>query len=76
MGKANNNINISIFRTDGVTVHKEEDVLITCKGNPMLVGVQDKQGRYRIPLVQQHNNLKPHKASKDIAKVLQQANSV
>jgi hypothetical protein len=32
---------ISIFTKDGVTVHKEEDVLITCKGQPILIRVRD-----------------------------------
>ena len=52
VGKTNDDGNVSIFTRDGVTVHKEEDVLITCKGAPILVGVQDEQGRYSIPLVQ------------------------
>ena len=39
VGKTNDNGNISIFTKDGVTVHKEEDVLITCKGAPMSIGV-------------------------------------
>ena len=30
---------ISVFKKDGVTVYKEEDVLITCKGEPILIGV-------------------------------------
>ena len=29
---------ISIFMKDGVTVHKEQDVLITCKGPPFSSG--------------------------------------
>jgi hypothetical protein len=37
---------ISIFTKDGVTVHKEEDVLITCKGEPILIGKRDEHGRY------------------------------
>jgi hypothetical protein len=44
--KTNNGRNISIFTKNGVTTHKEEDVLITCKGAPILIGVQDEQGRY------------------------------
>ena len=39
VGKTNDNGNVSIFTKDGVTVHKEEDVLITCKGTPILIGV-------------------------------------
>jgi hypothetical protein len=37
---------ISIFDKHGVTVHKEEDVLITCKGMPVLIGVRDEHGCY------------------------------
>ena len=44
----------SIFTKDGVTMHKEEDVLITCKGKPLLIGCRDQDGQYRIPLVQQN----------------------
>ncbi len=34
MGKTANDGTISIFTKDGVTIHKEIDVLITCKGEP------------------------------------------
>ncbi len=51
IGKTSNDGTILIFNKIGVTVHREEDVLITCKGEPILIEVQDKQGRYRIPLV-------------------------
>jgi hypothetical protein len=44
--------NISIFTKEGVAVYKEEDVLIICKGEAILIGKRDKRGRYRIPLVQ------------------------
>ena len=38
--KTNGNRNVSIFTKDGATtVHKEEEVLITCKGAPILIGV-------------------------------------
>ncbi len=52
VGKTANDGTISIFTKDGVTVHKETDVLITCKGEPILIGVRDEQGRYQIPLIQ------------------------
>ena len=68
--------NISIFTKDDVTVHKEEDVLITCKGKPILVGVRDEEGRYRIPLIQQRDNWKPRQPTASAAKALQKANSV
>ncbi len=52
VGKTANDGTISIFTKDGVTVHKEMDVLITCKGEPILIGVRNEQGCYRIPLIQ------------------------
>ncbi len=53
VGKTSNNGTISVFIKTGITVFKEEDVLITCKGKPILIGVQDGRGQYRIPLMQQ-----------------------
>ena len=52
VGKVNDNGNISIFTKNDVTVYKEKDVLIICKGKPILVGIHDEGGRYRIPLDQ------------------------
>ena len=34
VGKTSDDGTISVLTKDGVTVHKEEDVLITCKGEP------------------------------------------
>jgi hypothetical protein len=39
VGKTADDGTISIFTKDGVTVHNEQDVLITCKGEPILVGI-------------------------------------
>ena len=50
-GEVNDDGNVSIFTRKGVTVHKEEDVLITIKGQQVMIRKQDEQGRYRIPLV-------------------------
>ena len=44
VGKTANNGTVSIFTKDGITVHKEHDVLITCKGKPILVGACNNQG--------------------------------
>ena len=44
VGKVNDDGNISIFTQDDVTVYNEEDVLITCRGKPILVGVRDDKG--------------------------------
>ncbi len=41
VGKTSDDGTISIFTKTGVTVHKETDVLIRCKGAPLLIGVQD-----------------------------------
>ena len=59
VGKTFDDGNISIFTKKGVTVHKEEDVLITCKGAPILIGERDERGRYRIPLVQERGQWAP-----------------
>jgi hypothetical protein len=76
VGKTSDDGTISIFTKEGVTVHKEQDVLITCKGEPMLIGIRDNKGRYRIPLVQQRGNWQPRKPSKKARHALRQANSV
>ena len=52
VGKVNNDGNVSIFTKQGVIVQREEDVLITVKEQPVMIGNQDERGRYQIPLVQ------------------------
>ena len=76
VGKTSDAGTISIFTQDGVTIHDEKDVLITCKGTPILIGVRDSNGRYRIPLVQQRGQWQPRKPSKKAKSILRQANSV
>jgi len=76
VGKTSDDGTISIFTKEGVTVHKEQDVLITCKGEPMLISIRDDKGRYRIPLVQQRGRWQPRKPSKKARQALRQANSV
>ena len=76
VGKTADAGTISIFTKDGVTVHKEQDILITCKGQPILIGTRDERGRYRIPLVQQRGQWQPRAPTKRAKKALQQANSV
>ena len=75
MGKTADNGTVSVFSKTGVTVYKVEDVLITCKGEPILIGVQDKQGRYQIPLMQT-GQWQPRHPSKQARKALRQANSI
>jgi antitoxin (DNA-binding transcriptional repressor) of toxin-antitoxin stability system len=76
VGQVSDDGTVSIFHKDGVTVHKEEDVLITCHGKPILIGIRDKHGRYRIPLMQQKGQGQPRKPSKKARQTLRQANSV
>jgi hypothetical protein len=76
VGKTTDDGTISIFTKEGVTVHKEQDVLITCKGEPILIGIWDDKGRYCIPLVQQRGQWQPLKPSKKARHALRQANSV
>jgi hypothetical protein len=53
VGKTADDGSVSVFTKEGVNVFKEEDVLITCKGEPILIGVRDSHGQYQIPLMQQ-----------------------
>ena len=77
VGKVNDDGNVSIFTKDDVTVYNEEDVLITCKGTPILVGTRDNNGRYRIPLDQsRQGQWRPLVPSKSECLRLYQANSV
>ena len=76
MGKTADDGNMSIFTKDGVKVYKEEDVLIKCQINTILIGKQDERGQYRIPLTQAHGQCQPHNPTRKSKKDLQQANSV
>ena len=77
VGKTADDGMVSIFTHDGVTVFKEDDVLITCKDKPILIGVRDARGRYRIPLVQSSTGTwQPRRPSKKAQSILRQANSV
>ena len=53
VGKTADDGTVSVFTKEGVNLFKEEDVLITCKGEPIFVGVRDSHGQNRIPLMQQ-----------------------
>jgi hypothetical protein len=76
VGKTANEGTVSVFTKDGVNVFKEEDILITCKGEPILIGVRDGHGQYQIPLMQQRRQWQPRRPSKQARKELRQANSV
>eukprot|EP00804_Cyclotella_cryptica_P028716 CCRYP_008205-RA/>CCRYP_008205-RA protein AED:0.43 eAED:0.44 QI:0/0/0/1/0/0.33/3/0/341 len=68
VGKTSDNKTVSIFTRDSINVHAEKDVLITCQGAPILIGVHDAHGRYHIPL--------PLHPSKRVQAALQNAISV
>ncbi len=55
---------------------KDEDILMTCKGVPILIGIRDNQGQYQIPLMQQRGHWQPRRPSKQAWKALQQADSI
>ena len=76
VGKTADDGTISIFTKDSITIHKEDEVLITCKGKPIFVGARNEHGRYRIPLVQQQGQWRPRVPMADELTRLGQANSV
>ena len=75
-GKIADNGNVSIFTKEGVTVFKEEDALITCKRNPILVSKRDERGRYCIPLTRYYGQWQTRRPTKEAKRNLQQAYSV
>jgi hypothetical protein len=76
VGKTSDKGTVSVFTKESVIVFKEEDILITCKGKPILIGIQDNQRLYRIPLMQQWGHWQPRRPSKQARKALPDANSV
>ncbi len=76
VGKTSDDSTVLIFTEEGVNVFKEEDILITCKGEPILIGIRDNQGQYQIPLMQQRGYWQPRPPYKQAQKALRQANSV
>ena len=74
--KTSDDCNVSIFTDEKVQVYKEADVLITCRGKPILIGKRDERGRYRIPLMQTQVQWQTRKPSKKSNKFLQEANRV
>jgi hypothetical protein len=76
VGKVTDDGNVSIFTKDRVTVHDEQDVLITCQGEPLFIGVRDQHGRYHIPLTQHRCQWQLRKPMKKSKQALRQANSV
>ena len=76
VGKTCDDGTVAIFTQSGVTVHKDTDVLITCQGEPLLIGARDAHGRYRIPLTQHKGRWQPRRPSKKARQTLRHANSV
>eukprot|EP00804_Cyclotella_cryptica_P005131 CCRYP_011531-RA/>CCRYP_011531-RA protein AED:0.43 eAED:0.43 QI:0/0/0/1/1/1/2/0/350 len=72
---ADNNT-VSIFTQDGVTVHNEHDVLITCRGDPVLIPVPGEHRCYRVPLIQTKGQWQPHLPKKRVTAKLYEANNV
>ena len=56
VSKTTNDGTVSVFTKEGVNVFKEEDVLITCKGKSIRIGVRDSHGRYQIPFCNNGDN--------------------
>ena len=52
VGKTADDGKILIFTKEGVKVYNKQDVLIMCKGKPILIGVRNDHVQYRIPLIQ------------------------
>jgi hypothetical protein len=44
MGQASDGGTVLVFTKEGINVFKEEDILMTCKGEPILIGIRDNQG--------------------------------
>ncbi len=75
VGKTSDNCTISVFTRRGVTVHTDKYVGITYKGEPILIGVRDKQRQYCIPLMEQRRQWQPQQPSRKAKKALNEANS-
>ena len=64
VGKMTDDGTVSVFTKEGGNVFKEENRLITCKGEPILIGIRDSHGRYQIPLMQQRGQWQPRRSNK------------
>ena len=52
VGKTADDGKFFIFTKEGVKVYNKQDVLIMCKGKPILIGVRNDHRQYRTPLMQ------------------------
>ena len=76
VGKRADEYTVSVFPKDDIKVYYKEDVFITCKNKPILIGVCDSCRRYRIPLQQRQGQWHPRHPSKKAINALQQSNNV
>ncbi|EJK62273.1 hypothetical protein THAOC_17120, partial [Thalassiosira oceanica] len=76
VGRTTDDGNTAIFNSSGVSVHRDRDVLILVKGKPVMIGRRDDNGRYKIPLVRQRQQMKPVVPRKRDIERLERANSV
>jgi hypothetical protein len=76
MGKTSDDVIVSVFTKEGANIFKEEDVLMTCKGGPIFISIQDNQGQYQTPLMQQTGYWQQQRPSNQARKALRHANSV
>ena len=76
VGKTSDDVNVSMFTHEKVQVYKEADVLITCRGKPIIIGKRDKCRCYLIPLMQTRGQWRPQTPTKKSKKFLKEANSV
>eukprot|EP00804_Cyclotella_cryptica_P009141 CCRYP_003208-RA/>CCRYP_003208-RA protein AED:0.61 eAED:0.32 QI:0/0/0/0.5/1/1/2/0/507 len=70
VGKTCDDRTVAISTQSGITVHKDTDMLITCQGEPLLIGARDAHGRYRIPLTQHKGRWQPWCPSKKARQTL------
>lgn len=65
-----------MFGPNGVNVHKTEDVLIRLEGKPVLIGIRDDYGRYKVPLVRHKGKSLPRVPTPSEVSQLEQAQNV
>ena len=76
VGRLADDNTVSIFTQYGITIHKEHDVLITCRGDPVLISVRDEHRRYRVSLIQTKGQWQPRLPKKRVTAKLREANNV
>jgi hypothetical protein len=46
VGKTSDDGTVLVFTKKGINVFKEKGIPMTCKGEPILIGIRDSQGGY------------------------------